>query len=80
MRKVIAATEGHILTNGEIYGKVIYLADGMDGAEFYEISMEEYNAIPEADASHDEGVPIRPSDEATEEDYRNALKEMGVQI
>ena len=77
MRKVIAATEGHILTNGEIYGKVIYLADGRDSAEFYEISMEEYNTIPEADVSHNGDVP---SDEATEEDYRNALKAVGVQI
>lgn len=73
MRKVITSTEGHILTNGEIYGKVIYLAEGMDGADFYEITRDEYNAILEDEGSHE-------ADEATEADYQNALKEMGVQI
>ena len=84
MRKVITATEGHILTNGEIYGTEIYLAEGADGADFYEITLDEYNAMLEADASSpDWEVPITPSvpsDEATVEDYQNALKEMGVQI
>ena len=45
MRKVITASEGHILTNGEIYGREIYLADGMDKTAFYEITNEEYNAL-----------------------------------
>ena len=41
-RKILKATDGRILTNGMIYGKVIYLAEGVDEKEFYEISVEEY--------------------------------------
>jgi hypothetical protein len=67
MRKVITATEGYILTDGEIYGTEIYLADGVDGEAFYEITLEEYNAMLE-------------SGEATDADYRSALKEMGVNV
>ena len=67
MRRVITATEGNILTNGEIYGTEIYLADGVDGAGFYEITLEEYKVILEGE-------------DVTDEDYREALKEMGVRI
>ena len=45
MRKVITASEGHILTNGEIFGREIYLAEGMDETAFYEITDEEYSAL-----------------------------------
>jgi hypothetical protein len=44
MRNTITATEGKILTNGEIYGSTIYLADGVSAADFHEISREEYEA------------------------------------
>jgi hypothetical protein len=44
-RKVIYASEGKILTNGEIYGKQIFLAEGVSEDSFYEISEEEYNAL-----------------------------------
>jgi hypothetical protein len=44
-RKVIYASEGKILTNGEIYGKQIHLAEGVSEDSFYEISEEEYNAL-----------------------------------
>ena len=66
MRKTIKATDGHILTNGNIYGSVIHLADGMDASEFHEITVQEYNAIS-------------VSGEATEEDYQAALGEFGVE-
>ena len=45
MRERIQASEGKILTNGEIYGKEIFLAEGADKSAFYEITQEEYNRI-----------------------------------
>ena len=67
MRKVIEASEGHILTNGEVFGRIIYLAEGESGEDFYEITDEEYNALQEAE-------------EATAEDYQAALRSLGVNI
>lgn len=43
-RVILRATQGKVLTNGEIYGRIIYLAQGMDGSNFYEITEEEYQA------------------------------------
>jgi hypothetical protein len=43
----ITASEGMILTNGEIYGTTIYLAEGVDASTFYQIPIEEYNRILE---------------------------------
>ena len=45
MRKTITASDGYVLTDGEIYGTVIHLADGMDESAFHEITDEEYDAI-----------------------------------
>ena len=42
--KVLYASDGKVLTDGEIYGKVIYLADGLNESSFYEITEEEYEA------------------------------------
>lgn len=47
-RTVLYADEGKILTNGEIYGKQIYLAVGISADSFYEITEEEYEAIIKA--------------------------------
>lgn len=52
-RKCLRATEGNIYTNGEIYGTLIYLAEGMDASAFYEISIEEYQKLQEASADAD---------------------------
>ena len=41
-RTVLYADKGKILTNGEIYGKKIFLAEGANERGFYEISEEEY--------------------------------------
>ena len=38
----LTASEGHILTDGENYGKVVYLASGDDGERWYEITEMEY--------------------------------------
>ncbi len=44
-RTIIYADEGMVLTDGVTYGKQIYLAEGVDGGEFYEITDGEYAAI-----------------------------------
>lgn len=67
MRDYIEASEGMILTDGVTYGKKIFLAEGVDKTAFYEITEEEYNEIFN-------------TDEATEEDYQNSLKELGVKL
>lgn len=66
-RKILKASEGHILTNGTVYGTEVWLAEGASGEDFYEITLEEYNAMLD-------------SEEATEADYHEALREMGVNV
>lgn len=48
-RTVIYADEGKILTNGEIYGKQIFLAEGVSEADFHEITEEEYEKLMNAE-------------------------------
>ena len=55
-RKYLNASEGHILTNGEIYGKKIYIADNLDADAFYEITEDEYNSLMESETSAEEVV------------------------
>ena len=40
----LTASEGHVLTNGESFGKIVYLASGDDGDGWYEITEEEYES------------------------------------
>jgi hypothetical protein len=44
-RVVLHANDGKILTNGEIYGVCIFLAEGVKADEFYEITKDEYEKV-----------------------------------
>lgn len=44
-RVILYAEEGMVLTDGNIYGKTIYVADDKDKNEFSEITDEEYEKI-----------------------------------
>lgn len=46
-RTVLKSREGYIFTNGTDYGKIIYLANGINADSYYEITEEEYNKILE---------------------------------
>lgn len=69
-RITLIADEGYVYTDGKIYGSVIYLAEGVSADNFKQIPREEYEQMLNADES----------ELATEEDYQNALKEMGVDV
>jgi hypothetical protein len=40
----LTASEGHMLTDGEHFGRVVYLPLGDEGEKWYEITVVEYEA------------------------------------
>lgn len=48
MRTVLYADDGMVLTNGEHYGKVIWLAEGADPAVYRQITETEFETWMEA--------------------------------
>ena len=73
-RITIYANEGMVLTDGTIYGKEIILEEGLDGSNFYEITEEEYNSLFE-EVEVSDGFNL-----ISEDDYQDALRDMGVAI
>ena len=59
-RQPLIASEGMILTNGETYGSEIFLADGVEATDFYEITRAEYDAMLASQASVD-GMYFEPT-------------------
>ena len=45
MRKSLIAKDGYVLTNGEIFVKIVDLAEGTSGENWQEITDEEYQKI-----------------------------------
>lgn len=64
-RIILKVSDAKVFTDGNIYGKQIYLEEGMSAERFYEITDEEYEQIIN-------------DDDATEEDYLQALERLGV--
>ena len=52
-RTILTASEGMMLTDGEIYGSKIFLAEGRSAEEFYEIPLEEYEKLMEQEEQAD---------------------------
>ena len=44
-KTILIADKGKVLTDGTVYGKTIYLSDGVTADSFSEITYEEYNKI-----------------------------------
>ena len=55
-RLMMVATEGMILTNGETYGREVYLGSGDSPENWYEITEAEYEKIIEEAEKHEENL------------------------
>ena len=69
---VLLADDGMMLTDDSSFGTTVRLGKGDDGSKWYEITAEE------AEKRMNEEIPTE--EEATDEDYQNALREMGVKV
>ncbi len=56
IRNILYAEEGKVLTDGEIYGRQIFLAEEKNPSEFYEITEKEYNEVLEKMAEETKDV------------------------
>lgn len=67
----LVATEGMIYTNGESFGRTVFLGTGDSPDNWHEIMESEYQAIMESESE---------DNSANEADYQAALREMGVKV
>ena len=74
-RIILRATEGYVLTNGESFGKEVFLGVNDSPDNWQEITEEEYAEIMRM---QEENAGIIGADTATVFDYQNALKRLGV--
>lgn len=68
---VLLADEGMMLTDNSSFGTIVRLGKEDDGSKWYEITAEEAEK-----RMNDEPT----EDDATEDDYQAALREMGVNV
>lgn len=68
---VLLADEGMMLTDNSSFGTTVRLGKDDDGSKWYEITAEEAEK-----RMNDEPT----DDDATEDDYQAALREMGVNV
>jgi hypothetical protein len=68
---VLTADDGMILTDNSSFGTVVRLGKEADESVWYEITVEE---------AERRIAEITTEDDATDEDYQSALREMGVKV
>ena len=68
---VLLADDGMMLTDGSSFGTTVRLGKEDDGAKWYEITAEEAEKRMNEETTEDD---------ATEADYQDALREMGVKV
>lgn len=71
-RVKLIASDGMILTNGETYGREVFLGTGDSADNWWEITEEEFNSKTAQEAE--------PGTEATVADYESALAQFGVEV
>ena len=55
-RETLIANDGMVLTDGEVYGKEIYLAEGVNADAFHEITEAEYEQIVSSKDAAEYGI------------------------
>lgn len=73
----LIASEGMVLTNGEAYGKELYLGKFDSPDNWHEITDAQYEEIQ---AMLNQDPFAENPNAATAVDYQNALREMGVKV
>lgn len=68
---VLLADDGMMLTDDAVFGTTVRLGKEDDGAKWYEITAEEAEKRMNEETTEDD---------ATEADYQDALREMGVKV